>query len=325
MPNPISDNRDEPAADRAQRSMVELLRTLAPHEGYNLTALPSVRILRSDRALTRTPVLYDPGIVIVCQGCKRGYFGDQLYVYDAQHYLAVSVPVPFDMETDATAAQPLLALYLHLDFAVAADLMLQIGREAVGGSAPTPAPQSMLSSPIDADMRATVWRFLQALSRPLEAAVLGPNLLRELYFRVLTGVQGGAMREALALKGQYGRIGRALRRIHAGYAQALDLAQLAREAGMSIPAFHHHFKAITQTSPIQYLKSTRLHQARLLMVRQDLTAEAACYAVGYTSASQFSREFRRLFGLSPALEARRMRTSFAIPPAFPGAGFVSSH
>ena len=319
MLNPIADH----ATDWVQDRMVELLRTLAPSEGYNLTALPSVRILRSDRALTRTPVLYDPGIVIVCQGCKRGYFGDRLYLYDAQHYLAVSVPVPFDMETDATAAQPLLALYLHLDFAVAADLMLQIGREAVTEAAQ--APQSMLSSPIDADMRATVWRLLQALSRPLEAAVLGPNLLRELYFRVLTGAQGGAMREALALKGQYGRIGRALRRIHAGYAEALDLAQLAREAGMSIAAFHQHFKAITQTSPIQYLKSTRLHQARLLMVRQDLTAEAACYAVGYTSASQFSREFRRLFGLSPALEARRMRKHFALPPAFPGAEFVSSH
>ncbi|WP_312440552.1 AraC family transcriptional regulator [Janthinobacterium sp.] len=319
MLDPIADH----ATDWVQDRMVELLRTLAPSDGYNLTALPSVRILRSDRALSRTPVLYDPGIVIVCQGCKRGYFGDRLYLYDAQHYLAVSVPVPFDMETDATAAQPLLALYLHLDFAVAADLMLQIDREALAEAAQ--APQSMLSSPIDADMRATVWRLLQALSRPLEAAVLGPNLLRELYFRVLTGAQGGAMREALALKGQYGRIGRALRRIHAGYAEALDLAQLAREAGMSIPAFHQHFKAITQTSPIQYLKSTRLHQARLLMVRQDLTAEAACYAVGYTSASQFSREFRRLFGLSPALEARRMRKHFALPPAFPGAEFVSSH
>ena len=115
------------------------------------------------------------------------------------------------------------------------------------------------------------------------------------------------------------------RRIHAAYAETLDLAQLAREAGMSIPAFHQHFKAITQTSPMQYLKSTRLHQARLLMVRQDLSAEAACHAVGYTSASQFSREFRRLFGLTPALEARRMRQSFALPPAFPGAEFVSSH
>ena len=308
---------------RAQRRMVELLRALAPAEGYNLTALPTVRILRSDRALTRTPVLYDPGIVIVGQGRKRGYFGDKLYVYDAQHYLAVSVPVPFEMETDATPAQPLLALYLHLDFAVAADLMLHIDRQAA--AEPAQAPQSMMSSPIDADMRGSVLRLLEALNRPLEATVLGPGLLRELYFRVLTGAQGRSMREALALKGQYGKIGRALRRIHADYAQALDLAQLAREAGMSIPAFHSHFKAITQTSPMQYLKSTRLHQARLLMVRRDLTAEAACHAVGYTSPSQFSREFRRLFGLTPAAEARRMRANFAIPPAFPGAEFVSSH
>src|SRR3954465_9189381 len=99
-----------------QKRIVALLRKLAPDEGYNLTALPSVRILRSNRALSRTPVLYDPGIVIVCQGRKRGYFGDTLYVYDAQHYLAVAVPVPFSMETDATPMHPLLAVYLHLDF-----------------------------------------------------------------------------------------------------------------------------------------------------------------------------------------------------------------
>jgi len=217
---PAAHEKDD-ESDHAQRRMGGLLRALAPVEGYNLTALPSVRILRSDRALTRTPVLYDPGIVIVCQGRKRGYFGDKLYVYDAQHYLAVSVPVPFDMETDATPAQPLLALYLHLDFALAADLMLHIDGQAA--AEPAQAPQSMLSSPVDTDMRASVLRFLEALNRPLEAAVLGPGLLRELYFRVLTGTQGRSMREALALKGQYGKIGRALRRIHTGYAEALDL------------------------------------------------------------------------------------------------------
>jgi AraC-like DNA-binding protein len=303
--------------------MVALLRALAPEEGYNLTTLSSVRILRSDRALSRTPVLYDPGIVIVCQGRKRGYFGDRLYLYDEDHYLAVSVPVPFDMETDATPARPLLALYLHLDFTLAAELAAQIDREGITDR--VAAPQSMLSTPMDDAMRATVLRFLEAMQQPLEAAVLGPSLLRELYFRVLTGAQGGAMREALAMRGQFGRIGRSLRLIHAGYAQPLDVAQLADEAGMSVPSFHSHFKAITQVSPMQYVKSTRLHQARLLMVRRDLTAEAASHAVGYTSASQFSREFKRLFGLTPAAEARRMRESFAIPEAFADAPYVSSH
>jgi hypothetical protein len=137
----------------SQSRTIALLRAMAPVEGYSLTALPGVRILRSDRALARTPVLYDPGIVIVCQGRKRGYFGDQLYVYDAQHYLAVSVPVPFTMETDATPPHPLLALYLHLDFALAAELMLHIDRHP--GPDPVQPPQSMMASPMDAAMRAS--------------------------------------------------------------------------------------------------------------------------------------------------------------------------
>jgi AraC-like DNA-binding protein len=308
---------------RSKQRMVALLRALAPDEGYNLTALSSVRILRADRALPRTPVLYDPGIVIVCQGRKRGYFGDQLYRYDEHHYLAVSVPVPFSMETDATPEQPLLALYLHLDFALAAELAVQIDRERLSERAQ--APKSMMSTPMDAAMQASVLRFLEAMHCPLEAAVLGRSLLRELYFRVLTGAQGNSMREALAMQGQFGKIGRALRLIHSDYAQALDVTQLAEEAGMSVPTFHSHFKAITHVSPMQYVKSTRLHQARLLMVRQDLTAEAASHAVGYTSPSQFSREFKRLFSLTPAAETKRMRDGFAIPAAFADAQYVSSH
>ncbi|NIE65320.1 AraC family transcriptional regulator [Burkholderia sp. Ax-1719] len=315
--------RNPDLSPRNRKRMIALLHALAPDEGYNLTAIPGVRILRSNRPLSRTPVLYDPGVVIVCQGRKRGYFGEQLYVYDEEHYLAVSVPVPFSMETEASEQHPLLALYLHLDFALAAELAAQIDREGI--TEPIQAPQSMMSTPMDDAMHMSVLRFLEAMHRPLEAAVLGHGLLRELYFRVLTGAQGSSLREALAMKGQFGRIGRSLRLIHAGYAQPLDVMQLAEEAGMSMPSFHSHFKAITQVSPMQYVKSTRLHQARLLMVRQDLTAEAASHAVGYTSASQFSREFKRLFGLTPAAEARRMRESFAIPEAFDDAIYVSSH
>lgn len=314
--------RDAGDFSPAGSRMAALLRDLAPNEGYNLTALPSVRVLRANRALARTPVLYDPGIVIVCQGRKRGYFGDRLYLYDEQHYLAVSVPVPFSMETDAAPDRPLLALYLHLDFALAAEVASQI--DDAGFAAPMQAPQSMLSTPMDEAMRTSVLRFIEAMSRPLEAAVLGPGQLRELYFRVLTGPQGSSMREALSLRGQFGRIGKSLRLIHAEYASSLDVTRLAYEAGMSLPSFHSHFKAVTQVSPMQYVKSTRLHQARLLMVRQDLTAETASQAVGYTSPSQFSREFKRLFGLTPAAEARRMREGFALPP-FEDATYVSSH
>ncbi|MGC1550014.1 MAG: AraC family transcriptional regulator [Rhodanobacter sp.] len=317
-----NDHGSLPSRDDQQR-MVALLRTLAPQEGYNLTTLPGVRILRSDRALSRTPVLYDPGIVIVCQGRKRGYFGDQVYLYDEQHYLAVAVPVPFTMETDATPEHPLLAIYMHLDFQLAAELMIQIDRQHM--PAHEDAPQSMMSSPMDAALRISVLRFLEAMNQPVDTVILGPSLVRELYFRVLTGAQGHALRAALAMQGQFGKIGKALRRIHATYAQPLGLSQLAREAGMSVPTFHSHFKTMTRTSPMQYVKSTRLHQARLLMVRQDMTAEAASHAVGYASASQFNREFKRLFGLTPAAETKRMRESFALPPAHAASDYVSSH
>ncbi len=310
-------------ADDATSSLAERLLTLAPNEGYNLSALPDVRFLRSNRPLARTPVLYDPGIVIVCQGCKRGYFGDKTYVYDRQHYLAVSVPVPFVMETDASAESPLLAIYLHLDFQLAADLLIEMERHGV--AQPDGSPESMMSSPMDSALQLSVLHFLDVMADPLDAAILGPALVREMYYRILSGAQGNAMRAALAMQGQFGKIGKALRRIHATYATRLDLTQLAEEAGMSVPTFHSHFKAITQTSPMQYLKSTRLHQARLMMVRQGITAAVASQSVGYESPSQFNREFKRLFGLPPAEETRRMRENFALPPAHAASAFVSSH
>lgn len=306
----------------ARQRMVALLETLAPVEGYNLTVLPDVRFLRSNRPLSRTPVLYDPGVVIVCQGRKRGFLGDAVYVYDAQHYLAVSVPVPFSMETEASAAKPLLAIYLRLDFKVAADLMLQLDERDAGVPA---EPRGMMSTPLDAKLSATVLRFLEAMSVPLEAELLGPALVREIYFHVLTGEQGGSMRAALTAQGQFARIARVIRKIHACYREPLDVGQLALEANMSVPTLHAHFKAVTRTSPMQYLKSTRLHQARLLMVRNEVTAALASVQVGYESASQFSREFRRLFGRSPVEEAERMRRTFAIPPPAPGSIFVASH
>ncbi|MDR8401492.1 MULTISPECIES: AraC family transcriptional regulator [Paraburkholderia] len=306
----------------ARQRMVALLENLAPVEGYNLTILPDVRFLRSNRPLSRTPVLYDPGVVIVCQGRKRGFLGDTVYVYDAQHYLAVSVPVPFSMETEASAAKPLLAIYLRLDFKVAADLMLQLDERDAGVPA---EPRGMMSTPLDAKLSATVLRFLEAMSVPLEAELLGPALVREIYFHVLTGEQGGSMRAALTAQGQFARIARVIRKIHACYREPLDVGQLALEANMSVPTLHAHFKAVTRTSPMQYLKSTRLHQARLLMVRNEVTAALASVQVGYESASQFSREFRRLFGRSPVEEAERMRRTFAIPPPAPGSIFVASH
>ncbi|MEJ5149513.1 AraC family transcriptional regulator [Comamonas sp. MYb396] len=306
-------------------SMAALLSSLALHEGYTLSPLPGVRWLRSNRPLDVTPVLYEPGIVIVCQGRKRGWLDDQEFVYDEQHVLAVAVPVPFVMQTEASAERPLLAIYLRLDLQLAADIAIQVD-EQLPHATPISSirPSSLVSSRMDAALADAVTRLLQAMSKPLEAQVLGPSILREIYFRVLTGEQGETLRASLAAQGRFGQIGRAIQRIHREHASPLTVAMLAHEAGLGAAAFHHHFKAVTRVSPMQYLKSIRLHQGRLLMMRRGMTAAAAASAVGYESPSQFSREFKRLFGLPPQAEVERIKHAFALPP-LPEGPFVTSH
>lgn len=307
--------------DRTDR-IIELMGTLAPVEGYNLSALDDVRFLRSNRPLHRVPVLYDPGIVIVCQGRKRGFLGDEIYLYDAQHYLVVSVPVPFTMETDASEAEPMLAVYLRLDFTVAAELMVALDDFPALVEA---KPRGMYSSPMDDLLSESLLRFLEAMSVPMDAHILGPALMREIYYRIITGEQGGSMRAALNRQGQFGKVARAIRKIHGCYEQHLDVEELAKEAMMSVPSFHAHFRTVTDTSPMQYLKSTRLHQARLLMLRSDITAASACAKVGYESASQFSREFKRFFGRTPQEEIQWMKRTYALPAPTSASMYVSSH
>jgi len=309
-------------SDLCTQRMVQLMKQLAPLEGYNLSPLDDVRFLRSNRPLTRTPVLYEPGIVILCQGCKRGYLGDEIFVYDAQHYLVVSVPVPFTMETDASEAEPMLALYLRLDFTLAGELIQQV--DAVRGFGAF-QPMGMYASPMDDALRRSTLRFLEIMADHTDAQILGPAMLRELYYRILTGDQGGTLRAAIAQQGQFGKVTRAIHKIHHCYHEHLDVEALAREAQMSVPNFHLHFRKVTESSPMQYLKSTRLHQARLLMLRNDLTAARTAFLVGYESASQFSRDFKRLFGRTPLAEVAWMKQAYALPAPTTPSPFVSSH
>ncbi|MET0268605.1 MAG: AraC family transcriptional regulator, partial [Duganella sp.] len=206
---------------------------------------------------------------------------------------------------------PFLGLTIQVDRSTLADLMFAIDQS--DNEVPA-APKGMMTTRMDDQLHNTVLRLLETLHSPLEARVLGPAIVREICFRVLMGEQGAAMRAALTSQGQFGRIAKALRRIHADYAASIDVGMLAAEASMSVPAFHVHFKSVTHCSPIQYVKSARLHQARLLMARNDMTAQAACVQVGYESPSQFSREFKRFFGRSPSEEADVLRRYLA-PPA----------
>ncbi len=144
-----------PCTARTQR-IVRLMEQLSPLEGYNLSRLDDIRFLRSNRPLTRTPVLYEPGIVILCQGRKCGYLGDDIYIYDAQHCLVVSVPVPFTMETDASEEEPMFAVYMRLDFKLVSELILEID-ETFGPN--YAQPRGMYSSPMDEGLRESTLRF----------------------------------------------------------------------------------------------------------------------------------------------------------------------
>jgi AraC-like DNA-binding protein len=295
--------------DPAQQRIVALLRALTPTDGFTETRLDSVRLMRSSRSQPRNPVMYEPCIVIVCQGRKRGFLGDQVFTYDPSHYLVLSVPLPFECETEASVAEPLLAISIRVDLNIVAELvMLQDDKRGAPAEV-----RGVYATPLDRPLSDATLRLLETLSTPDDARILGPAIVREIYYRVLTGSQGDAIRAALTQQHHFGRIAKALRLIHADYPCDLNVEALAREAGMSPAVFHAHFKAVTSTSPMQYVKTTRLHHARLLMARDGLNVSTAAARVGYESASQFSREFKRLFGLSPIDEVRRMRLGADVP------------
>ncbi|HYE26218.1 MAG TPA: AraC family transcriptional regulator [Clostridia bacterium] len=296
-----------------RKRMVELLEALTTGEGMRPSLLDGVKLIRADRSYPRSPVLYEPSIVIVANGRKRGYVGDRVYTYDAQNYLVLTVPMPFECETEVGENGPLLGVSIRVELAVLSELMMNMNmrtRQAHGEG----ADRCISATPLDAKLGEATIRLLEALGSPLEAKVLGPQIVREITYRVLCGEQGGALRALLSINGAQAQIQRALHRMHSEYASPIEIASLAGEAGMSVSAFHHHFKAVTATSPLQYLKTVRLHKALMLMVQDGVGAAVAADKVGYESASQFSREFKRFFGAPPIDEAERVRSVLAFTP-----------
>lgn len=291
--------------------MVELLERLTSLEGMRPTRLESVKLLRANHSSPRTPVLYEPSIVIVAQGRKRGYLGDQTFTCDAHNYLVLTVPLPFECETQVGKDGPLLGLTIRVDLAVLSDLMMQMEPRArtahIDGREP-----SVSATPLDSMLIDATIRLLESLSIPGDAKVLGPQIVREIVYRVLCGKRGGALQALLVMGGTRAQILHILHRIHSDYTHSLDVAALADEAGMSISALHHHFKEVTETSPLRYLKTIRLHKARMLMVQEGVGAAIAAERVGYESPSQFSREFKRLFGAPPVDESDRVRSMLGV-------------
>ncbi|MBZ9868703.1 AraC family transcriptional regulator [Mesorhizobium sp. CA15] len=297
LPNPIR------ADVGLRRKLVELAGAIAERVGYNATALEGVRVLRTEAVLHDVPVLYEPGAVFVLQGSKRGVLEREVYLYDEDHYLAVSVPVPFRMESTASPDRPLLAVYVEFDMRIAAEIAAQLEMHSAVGS---DRPRSLVSSRMGSDIEDVLLRLLTALRNPAETAILGSSLLRELHYRVLIGPQGGAMIAALRQRGRSGRIVRSLAWLRENYSAEISVADLAGQAGMSVPSYHVHFKEMTGSSPMQYVKAMRLHEARLMIARKTTIAQVAAL-VGYASAAQFSRDFKRHFGRTASEEMSWVR------------------
>ncbi|RWC47903.1 MAG: AraC family transcriptional regulator [Mesorhizobium sp.] len=289
LPNPIDDERWSSTKDR----LVALAGLLAPRHGYNQTALRSVRILRTETVLHDIPVLYNPGAVFVLQGSKQGILEREIYLYDEDHYLAVSVPVPFRMTSTASPQRPLLAVYLEFDMQMAAEIAMQVEKHAGSVSA---KPRGLLSSRMTCEIEDVLLRLLMVLGSAVDVAVLGASILRELHYRVMVGPQGGAVITALQRKGTSGKLIQSVAWLRENYGSEIAVADLARNVGMSIPSYHVHFKDLTGSSPMQYVKAMRLHEARLMISRQSGTIADVAASVGYVSPAQFSRDFKRHFG-----------------------------
>ncbi|GAD09007.1 putative hth-type transcriptional regulator yqhc [Gluconobacter frateurii NBRC 103465] len=305
MPDPMNYQLDT-------SSLLALAAKLAPRCGYNATSLPSVRILRSETVLEDVPVLYRPGAVFVLQGFKQGFLNDEIYRYDAEHYLSVSVPVPFRMASQASPDQPLLAIYFDFDLHLAAEIATTLNGQA--GHDERMQARSLISSRMAPTMTDVLQRLLHALHHPQELAILGPGLLRELHYRILVGPQGGSLMAALRRNGTTDRIVQSLTLIRERYKEGLSVSELAVTAGMSVPSYHVGFKSLTGNTPIQYLKALRLHEARLMIARREGTLAVIAAEVGYASPAQFSRDFKRHFHRTPSEEAHWMREHLGEPP-----------
>jgi len=292
-----------------------LLNEVADKEGIHPTLVEGVGVARHSSTLPRTPVVYEPVIVFVGQGRKRSYLGDQVYVYDPSTYFVLSVPLPAECEWDASPDEPVLVLGIKIDATTLGELLLAMDEPL----SPLPEmPRAVTTHPLNDPLRGAVIRLLECLTCPLDSRVLGRQIVREIIYRVLREDTDGALRALANRNGHFMRIARILKEVHADSAKPFTVESMSKRAGMSIAAFHHNFKLVAGSSPLQYLKRIRLDRAKRLMLHDGYNASTAAKAVGYESPSQFSREFKRQFGVTPMEDVERLRQVNHAKPARSG-------
>lgn len=301
MQNVSSTNVPGPTSTSVRKSLAPLIERYAVEEGINATEWPGLILARSSRPVPRFPLVYVPSICMVAQGKKHVYMDNDCIVYDPMHYLVVALPMPLEAEiVEASTKKPFLALALEIDVSMVGKLLLEMADEEHQPESKIKQPRAIYASPMNNDLLDAVVRLLRTLENSIDRRILGPGAVQEILYHILKGEQGEFLR-AIALRDSSSqRIARVVHHLQENYHQSLDIASIAKFAGMGISTLHHAFEKLVGQSPIQYLKKFRLHQARLMIVSNGLSASEAAYKVGYNNASQFSREFKRHFGLPPS-------------------------
>lgn len=320
------------AATGAIADLGAMLRRHAPREGLWPTALPRVWAIRLDAPGGELAHAVQPAsLCVIAQGAKEVRLGDERYVYDAARFMVFTTDLPVSGRViDATPERPYLCLRLDFDPEEVAELVARSGPPRGPAAAPGASfraaaepvsatgrgaedtGRGLFVSAVTPDMLDAAGRLVRLLDHPEDHAALAPMAMRELVYRVLRSEQGERLAQVARADSQTQRVHRAIRWLKANYAQPLRIEALAREAHMSASSLHHHFRALTSMSPLQYQKQLRLQEARRLLIAEGLEVARAGHAVGYESPSQFSREYSRLYGSPPSRDAARRRDT---PPA----------
>jgi AraC-like DNA-binding protein len=296
--------REKQEMQSNREELVERIARAVPEDG-TLEAFPGLFLGRSSRPTEKAHSLFRPAFCVIAQGSKQVLLGEEVFRYDPGHYLISTVDLPIVSHVvEASKERPYFSFRLNLDASLVASVVMESGVETRKGNA---SAMAMDVSSIDANMLDAVVRLARLLDSPDEIHVLAPLFIREIVYRLLRGEQGARLSHLLASGGDTRRISKAIGHLREKLDQPLRIEDIARELGMSVSAFHHHFKSVTAMSPLQFQKQIRLQEARRLMLGEDLDAASAGFRVGYEDPSYFSREYKKLFGAPPQRDIARLR------------------
>ncbi len=258
--------------------------------------MPGLTLFRASSASEYDATVYQPSLCIVAQGAKEVVVGEEAYQYDPSSSLLVSVDLPATSRVvEASPDRPCLVVVIALDMAMVGELLARVW------SLPTSngTGRGVCLAPMDDQLVSAVERLLGLLDAPQDIETLAPLILQEITYRVMTGPQGARLRQIASAGAPAYRISKAIQWLRKNFTETLSIDSLAKQVGLSTSSLHQHFKNVTAMSPLQFQKRLRLQEAKRLLIAESIDASEAAYRVGYESPSQFSREYRRMYGAPP--------------------------